>query len=376
MAKITKALFRSRILDGNELLLEDGVIKKIEPSDVKEFRLGKKYFYKLLKPTLKEEVQERLITEFLSLIPISNAATAYRKNHSYLNFLEPHKGNYYFLRVDIRSFFHSIRITHIRDAIGEYLEDEDISSDGSQKLIDSFLALTCYTVPKTSPNTKCAGREILPIGFSTSPVISNIIFRKIDIHLQKYCFLNGITYSRYADDLLFSANEYSKFVHSNTFATEVRIAVSRLNLEVNEKKTKKCRHTISLNGYVIQSSDNSVGLFSPVSPRNSEIRISNKKTKTIKKLIHMITVEKKSPRQIMAKIYGFYPKSPYTGQSLPTHLVDKYAKDQLFHKLAGYRSYLISIVKFDIEYRCLNSDTILKYQSLISLLNSLLDKWK
>jgi hypothetical protein len=376
MKKIRKAVFRNRILGGNELLLKDGAIEEIEPSEVQEFRLGKKYFYKLLGSTLKKDAQSRLVTELLSLIPISNAATAYRKNHSYLNFLEPHRGNYHFLRLDIRSFFHSIRINHIRNAFESYFEDEEISSEGSQKLIDSFLALTCYKVPETSPNTKCAGREILPIGFSTSPTISNIIFRQIDIHLQKYCSPKDITYSRYADDLLFSANESSKFVHSNTFETEVQIAVSRLDLEINEKKTKKCRHTISLNGYVIQSSDKRVGLFSPMNPRNSEIRISNKKTNTIKKLVHMITVENKSPRQIMEKTYGFNPRSQYPGQSLPAHIVDKYAKDQLFSKLAGYRSYLISIVKFDKEYQCVNNVTILKYQSLISLLNGLLDKWK
>jgi len=45
---------------------------------------------------------------------------------------------------------------------------------------------------------------VLPQGASTSPVISNIILRKLDSRLSKMASSRGIQYSRYADDMTFS----------------------------------------------------------------------------------------------------------------------------------------------------------------------------
>ncbi len=375
MKKIGQVGFNARILGGSFRILVDGAVPGIDPSEVREMKVGNKYFYELHHSSIKKRFQTQLQSSFLSKIPVNNASTAYRKHQSYLNFLEPHRKNYHFLRLDISSFFHSIRVGDIKAAFSSYFEDEMIDSSGSQKLIDAFVALTCYKVPNTSPNREFAGKEILPIGFLASPTISNIVFRKIDIQLQKYCYSHGITYSRYADDLLFSSKKSSTFVHSYTFETEVRVAVSQLGLRINKKKTKRSNHAISLNGYVIESSTEQVSLFSKIKAKESEIRISNKKTDIIKKLLHMIVVEKRTSQQIMEKVYKFRPISPYAGQTIPIKIAEKLAKDQLFNKLTGYRAYLISIVKFDRDYNCISVKTIEKYQKLIADLNRVLDGW-
>ncbi|SIN95384.1 reverse transcriptase family protein [Chitinophaga niabensis] len=48
---------------------------------------------------------------------------------------------------------------------------------------------------------------ILPQGAPTSPKLSNLIARNLDIRLDKLCKKHGISYTRYADDLTFSGEK-------------------------------------------------------------------------------------------------------------------------------------------------------------------------
>lgn len=55
----------------------------------------------------------------------------------------------------------------------------------------------------------CCFNRALPQGAPTSPVISNMICRKMDSELQRLAGLTGCWYSRYADDLSFSTSRQS-----------------------------------------------------------------------------------------------------------------------------------------------------------------------
>ena len=69
------------------------------------------------------------------------------------------------------------------------LEDNFTKDKGTFKYSPyeiAFMALT-HRVSKNSSNKELINKDLLPIGFSSSPVISNILFRKIDILIQKYC---------------------------------------------------------------------------------------------------------------------------------------------------------------------------------------------
>jgi len=50
----------------------------------------------------------------------------------------------------------------------------------------------------------CTLNERLPQGSPASPVLSNLVFQKTDSALMNLSFVNGVRYSRYADDLVFS----------------------------------------------------------------------------------------------------------------------------------------------------------------------------
>jgi len=343
-------------------ILIDGCIPELSSESVHEFKIGKNFFYKVRNNNELKHIQRIINKAFQRAIPLNNAAVAFREHYSYLHLFEPHRKNYYFLRLDIRSFFHSIRIDDVKEVLEEYFEDKYIDENNTQKILDGFLHLISYKIPEDSSNKEeFKGKQVIPMGFITSPTISNIIFRKLDIQIQKYCADKNIVYTRYADDMLFSSDKNSKYVHSQNFESEISILIAQLGFKLNKHKTIKKEHTISLNGYTIQYSDNSSIL--------SEFRLSNKKINIVRKLIHMIDIEGKSHALILKKLFNY--KLPI---NIPIEKRNQFERDQLVNRLTGYRSYILSFINFDKKYHCLQKYTKEKYIYLIDSLNKLIEK--
>jgi RNA-directed DNA polymerase len=229
------------------------------------------------------------------------------------------------------------------------------------------MALT-HKVSKNPSNGELINREVLPIGFSSSPVISNILFRKIDILIQKYCENKKITYTRYADDLLFSTLN-SKFVHSEQFEKEISILVSTLELKLNNKKRKACENTISLNGYVIQNTKPKKMNFLSVYKEDpvGTIRLSNKKLKIIKQMI--AAKRKNIPADIIMKNLFRINFDKFRSEHFNNLMFfNKYVEDQLQNKLKGYRSYLISLIQYNKKVGHVDAGCI---KSVIDLVNKI-----
>ena len=336
-------------------------VDALTDKSVSEIKIGKSFYYQLKADSYLKPIHKNIQNNFLKLLPINNAAVAYKEKTSYLDLFQPHTGGYYFLRLDIKSFFHNISEKMINDCFKWYFKDTKIGIEAEQKLISSFVRLVSYRIPVTSPNIKFAGKTVLPIGFATSPTISNIIFRKIDLLIQKLCLSKNINYTRYADDMLFSASKKSSYVHSDSFSKEMEVLLFTCGFKVNKHKTVKATHTVSLNGYTIESknSDKAEGV----------IRISNKKTKLIESLIYKLNknyscrsiMESSFNLKINSKTFRFFP---------PTDsYVEKYCNTQILNKLTGYRSYFISILKYHNINHCIDIDALEKYQKLIKKLD-------
>jgi len=361
MRKFTKKNFKELL----ENILVDGMVPSIKQENINEFKIGKSYFYELKDNDNLLSIHKSINTAFQRNIPLNNAVVAFRKNKSYLDLFEPHRKHYYFLRLDIKSFFHSIETDDIKHILSVYFEDEHIDDDKLQTLIDALINLVTYTVPNDSPNEAFIGKEILPMGFVTSPVVSNIVFRKIDIQIQKFCSEQNIVYTRYADDMLFSSDKNSKYIHSDGFINEISILVSQMKFKLNQHKTLKATHTLSLNGYTVQYSNITKDILGGRDEKViNEFRLSNKKINIIKKMIHLIDVEKQTPRYILKKLFN-YQLSP----DVPIDKREEYYNHQLTNKLTGYRSYLLSFITFNKKYKCMQKDTTKKYIELIEKLN-------
>ena len=48
------------------------------------------------------------------------------------------------------------------------------------------------------------------------------------------------------------------------------------------------------------------------------------------------------------------------------YIIEKYNREQLLHKILGYRSYLLSVIQFNKKYHCTLDETIDKYINIIN----------
>lgn len=345
-----KKLYKEQLLNHIKPFLDDSeLVKGIEQKQVNEFKIGKSYFYEIVNSGELLKFHDWLNEYFLEKIEINNASNAFVSDKSYLHFFEPHRKNYHFLRLDIKSFFHSVNIEDIKKVFEQYFDNDIIGKKNKQSLLNVFLRLTTYKIPKTSPNEEFREKRVLPMGFKTSPKVSNIVFRSLDIQIQRICLKYNIIYTRYADDMLFSFNQNSTFLHTDSFIQEISFILNQMSFKLNSNKTLKTKHTISLNGYTIDSSQN-------------EFRLSNKKLRIIYKLIHMRKIECKTSSEILQKLFP---------QDYKKHQA-KYHDDQLNNKIKGYRSYILSFIQFNKRYECLCNDTKHKYINLINELEKLI----
>jgi retron-type reverse transcriptase len=77
----------------------------------------------------------------------------------------------------------------------------------------------------------------LPQGAPTSPILSNLVCKKLDYQLGKMASKYNLAYSRYADDLTFSTNDLKR-IQPQSVIHEVTRHAERNGFTVNEDKTK------------------------------------------------------------------------------------------------------------------------------------------
>ncbi|HIF9368802.1 TPA: reverse transcriptase family protein [Photobacterium damselae] len=365
---------------------EGSGLKSLPSTHFKETKVGKKFIYV---PSGSEKkhinaIHEGLNKSLFNRIPINQAATAYSKNKSYLNFLEPHRNSYYFLRLDLKNFFHFINRDIIKNAISEHVSSSKIIDGCNQSNLDFIVNMLTITLPNTSKNEEFIGKTILPIGFKSSPVVSNIVFRKLDILIERFCSENNITYTRYADDMLFSSStirnenyreksifddlfkkkEKVPFLHSDKFIENISFIVSVDGFKLNRKKTVKSKKHLSLNGYLISGSDYPY--------LSGSIRISNKKTKIISKIVHECN-KAECDISLYKSIFGVNPSKIKFRYKPKEKFLITYCRSQVLNKIVGYRSYLISILKFNEDYSCIDERFIIKCKSLTRELEKIIE---
>ena len=127
---------------------------------------------------------------------LADSCVGFRKKCSYYDFLEPHKAFYsncYFIRLDIVDFYNSIPYYLIEEVISHYfIIGQGLNESQKKRLVNYILKAMTY-------------RKKIVQGAITSPALSNVIFRQLDLRIEKYCRKVDVTYTRYADDLLFSS---------------------------------------------------------------------------------------------------------------------------------------------------------------------------
>lgn len=326
-------------------------LSKISLDCVKEFKIGKNYYHSITKSSDFYRVNRNIAHNILERIPLNNASIAYRKGLSYFDLFKPHIGSRYFLRLDIKAFFSSIQLEDVKNSIFPILPDEHLKLPSGKKIsLKDFFIMLVST--KSTKNGK-----IIPVGFSSSPYLANIIFRKIDIQIQEFCLQNSIIYTRYADDMLFSSQTES-ILHSDYFSTHISFTIAQLKMKLNTQKTLKTAGAISLNGYMIDSE----GFF----------KFSNSRLKGIKKFVYLKNKSVLTDLEIMKKLFLKDLKNLKLSYPNKDAFIEKFCADQITNKAAGYRSFLISLLNFNRNTVCLETEHKKQIEDYIKKLNSIL----
>jgi|GEM_PF-1020436 len=168
-------------------------------------------------PKKKLKFLQQIINECMqaSFTPRS-AAHGFVKERSIVTNAKNHVKRKYVYNIDLENFFPTISFHRVVGVFKSFPFRFDI------KMARHLANLCCH-------------EGILPQGAPTSPVISNLICRSLDRNLWNLAKTNRVRYSRYADDITFSANQN---VFTEQFLTELEDIIKKENFSINRDKVR------------------------------------------------------------------------------------------------------------------------------------------
>ncbi|MDE6548307.1 MAG: reverse transcriptase family protein [Muribaculaceae bacterium] len=140
-----------------------------------------------------KHIQQSINILLQSLCEVSPEATGFVPGRSIVTNAKIHLGSKVIFNCDLQDFFPSISKEMVRGSLINELR----KYNASHRVVDILANLV--TVPDKN------GTEVLPQGAPTSPVVSNIVVKRLDQRLRVFAEKNGYRYSRYADDITFSS---------------------------------------------------------------------------------------------------------------------------------------------------------------------------
>ena len=203
----------------------------------------------------------------------SKYAFAYKKESSIKKCIEQHIDSSSFLKLDIHSFFNSITLKRLSELLKKRFKSE---MEGNHKNM-------LPSIEKIQDILKCCFyHKKLPLGFVTSPILSDIFMNETDSEIGET--FNELIYTRYADDILISSNIIDYDLSKCSSFIERKIG--KLGLTLNSKKKARVQfknlgdsiHYLGVN--IVHRKDKNELTIS----KRTLISLSNKINKEINKL--------------------------------------------------------------------------------------------
>ncbi len=150
----------------------------------------------------------------------------------------PHLYNDYFIMMDIKSFFPNISHKKL---------EKKLYYEINLKNKDQISPIECREIIEL-----CSiGKKGLPLGFVTSPILSNIYLKEFDgvfYGKLKQLQLNNVIYTRYADDIVvsFKLDTTTNVENLSNFIIDMTQQIlSRYSLRLNPNKTRTYNLNVS-----------------------------------------------------------------------------------------------------------------------------------
>lgn len=187
-------------------------------------------------------------------------ATGFVCGRSVKSNAERHLGSTCMLNIDMKDFFPSITKDMVRRVLKEELSEQIPSAE-----VRNMICSLC-TIP--TPD----GGEVLPQGAPTSPVLSNIVLKRLDRRMEAFAGAHGCNYTRYADDITFSHNRAGRRF-PQFFMNRVFSMIEDYGLQINDSKTR-----INVTGGRMEVTGLTVG---------DKVNVSRRYVKQLRTLLHM-----------------------------------------------------------------------------------------
>ena len=189
-----------------------------------------------------KEIQGYIAEILNALFTPQSCVTGFVRGKNIIDNAKPHVGHKYLLSWDIKDFFSSIYAKLVKYCL---VNDPFNFPDDIANLITNICGVRIE-------EDSC--KRVLPQGSPCSPILSNIVFAVFDKYIVDHCTWRGVIYTRYADDMTFSADHdfyydsrfswgrvlpsNGQFYH-NKHLRQFFYLAKRLN--INKKKTRKCK---------------------------------------------------------------------------------------------------------------------------------------
>lgn len=236
------------LLPQDELM---GLIRSA-PHRYKVFQIPKRtpgQFRTIAQPAKEvKALQYWVMNHVLSEFEVHPAATGYRKGRSIAHNARPHTLGRFLLKLDFKDFFPSLKAHDFRLFLKRNKTDLDNES------IEALCRILFWR-PKGTKDLR------LSIGAPTSPILSNILMIDFDMRVSTFCAAHNVTYTRYADDLSFSANSSEQLRLVEKTVVELCARSKSPSLTINQEKTVRVskRHARRVTGLVL-TNDRKVSL--------------------------------------------------------------------------------------------------------------------
>lgn len=224
MSDLLDRLGRAALLPNDELM----VLIRSAPHRYKVYQIAKRVpgqFRTIAQPAKEVKVlQYWVMNHVLNGFEVHPAATGYRKGRSIAHNAKAHTRGRFLLKLDFKDFFPSLKARDFRRFLKKNWADLDQETVGA-------LCRILFWRPKGTQDL------CLSIGAPTSPMLSNLLMMEFDKRVSGFCAEHGVVYTRYADDLSFSAKTSQQLAAVEEMVTNLCDRLKSPSLTINPEKT-------------------------------------------------------------------------------------------------------------------------------------------
>lgn len=199
---------------------------------------------------------------------------SYLKEKSVLTAVKAHASNKYFFLTDIKDFFTSVKTQNVLHVLTR--DKERIPIADFDRYIETIVKYTTFS-------------GSIPVGFPTSPSLSNSFLMEFDVALENYCSEHGYIYTRYSDDIIISGESFEGFDLLERDIQNMLHENTSVDLFLNRKKTRTTQI------------GNKVKILGLVITLDGSVTIDSKYKKIIESLLHFYINDKEKYKDLLEK---------------------------------------------------------------------------